>query len=151
MDKVRRHAKHGAHFWLNCVSACLVVLAATAYYIGAEVFGYYDDLNITILLLMTASIIGAVTCAILPPKFGDKLYLSLVGLSVGVLLVACVMMIADARVYSIAVLLFSELERDNVEGYHALYSSLAAMGLLLGGVICNVASNFCGANHTKAE
>lgn len=151
MDKVKKPAKHGVHFWLNCVTVCLVVLAAVAYYIGAEVFGYYDDLSITILLLMAASAIGAVACAILPDKFGDKIYFSLGGLVIGVLLVVCVMMIADARVYSIAVLLFSELERDNVEGYNALYSSLAAMGLLLGGVICNVVSNFCGAKHIEAK
>ncbi len=136
--------KLGAHFWLNSITAVLTVIAVMAYIIGAVGFAYYDDLNTTILIIAGAAVAAAVANALLTVKMGDKLLLSLLGLTIGVALVACALMITEARVYSIGVLLFSELEKDNVEGYNALYCSLTAMGGFLVAAVCNVASNFCG-------
>lgn len=135
----------GAHFWLSGIVAVLAVVALVAYIIGAVGFAYYDDLNAVIVAIGAAAAVASVGNGVLTRKLGEKTLLSVLGLAIGAALAACAMMIVEARVYSVAVLLFSELEKDNVEGYNALYCSLAAVGLLLVAAGCNVASNFCAA------
>ena len=135
----------GAHFWLCIIAAVLTVAALTAYIVGAVGFAYYDDLNGVIIAIAAVAAVASVCTALLKCSMGDRTVLSILGLAVGAAMAACTMLIADARVYSIAVLLFSELEKDNVEGYNALYCSLAAMALFLVAALCNVASNFCAA------
>lgn len=147
---MKKNKKLGAHFWLNSATALLAMIAAVAYIIGAVGFAYYDDLNATILIIAGAAVAAAVANALLTVRLGDKLLLSLLGLAIGVALVACALMITEDRVYSIGVLLFSELEKDNVEGYNALYCSLAAMGCFLVAAVCNVVSNFCGPKKDEA-
>lgn len=147
---MKKNNRLGAHFWLNSATALLAVIAVVAYIIGAVGFAYYDDLNPMILCVAGAAAVAAVVNAVLSAKLGDKLLLSLLGLAVGAALVVCTIWITEARVYSIGVLLFSELEKDNVEGYYALYCSLAAMGCLLVAVICNVVSNFCSPQKEEA-
>lgn len=133
----------GSHFWLSGMTAVLAIVALAAYIVGAVGFAYYDDLNMLIVLIGAIGAAAALGSGVLQRKLGEKLPLSLLGLAAGAAMAICTMLIADARVYSIAVLLFSELEKDNVEGYRALYCSLAAMGLFLVAAGCNVASNFC--------
>lgn len=141
---MKKQNRLGAHFWLNCVTAALAVIAIVAYIIGAVGFAYYDDLNGVILAIGAAAVAASVCNGLLTRKLGQNVIFSVLGVLIGAALAACTMMIAEARVYSIAVLLFSELEKDNVEGYNALYCSLAAMGLFLAAAGCNIASNFCG-------
>lgn len=76
--------------------------------------------------------------------------LRLVSLGVTVLATICLMLLATARVYSIAVLMLSDLERDNLEGYYALYASIGAMGLYFVGAVINAMSDFFKPLVTKS-
>lgn len=141
--------KNGFHFGLNVIAAVLTVLAMAAYVVGASVFSYYDDLNVVVLLLAAMGAVAALLAATIAKRTGDTLLTALLGIVASVLLTACIMLIVEARVYSFAVLMLSDLERDNVDGYHALYSSMAAVGTLLASVGCIVASGFVSAKKKE--
>lgn len=140
---MKKNHKFSGHFWLNCIAAALTVFALIAYSIGAKGFAYYDDWNAVIFAIGVAAAVASVSNGILQRKYGEKTVLSILGLAIGAALVVCAMMLLEVRVYSIAVLLFSELEKDNVDGYNALYCSLASVGLFFAAAGCNVAGNFC--------
>ncbi|MFA9378325.1 MAG: hypothetical protein ACERKZ_16515 [Lachnotalea sp.] len=139
MNKVK---KHGAHFRIGIATCVLLVLAVIAYTIGAAYYGYYSDMNPVILIFATISVVLCMSVAFLMDKKGDSVILRLMSLVVTILPTFCLMMLATARVYSIAVLMLSDLERDNVMGYYALYFSIGAMGLFLIAAVCNAISNF---------
>lgn len=142
--------KANAHFWLNMVTALLAVLAVAAYIGGVAGFAYYDDLNPVIAGLGLGAAVAALANGILTLKKGENLLLSLLGIGIAGALAVCAMLLIEARVYSIGVLLFSELEKDNIEGYYALYCSLAAASAFMAGAACSVASNFFGARRNNS-
>lgn len=142
--------KANAHFWLNMVTALLAVLAVAAYIAGVAGFAYYDDLNPVIAGLGAGVAAAAIANGILTQKKGENLLLSLLGIGIAGALAVCAMLLIEARVYSIGVLLFSELEKDNFEGYYALYCSLAAAGAFLAGAVCSIVSNFFGAKRDNS-
>lgn len=136
--------KVNVHFWLNMVTALLAVLGIAAYIVGATGYAYYDDLNPVIVGLGLVAAVAAIANGILTRKKGENLLLSLLGIGIAGVLAVCAMQLIEARVYSIGVLLFSELEKDNIEGYHALYCSLVAAGAFMAGAVCSIVSNFFG-------
>lgn len=147
---IKRTKKHGAHFILRIVASVLFILAAIFYLIGAAYYGYYDDVNPVLLGLTIILILFSFTVAIRSKKKGDMVALRLVSLGVTVLATICLMLLATARVYSIAVLMLSDLERDNLEGYYALYASIGAMGLYFVGAVINAMSDFFKPLVTKS-
>lgn len=142
MRKNKAVKKHGFRFLSGVSTCCFAVLAVISYCIGAACFGYYSDLNPLLPLLTLAAVAGCMASAFLADKKGDKTIYSLLTLVVTVILAVCVAVIAGARVYSFAVLLLSDLERDNIEGYYALYCSIGAMGLYMLGIFSNIVTSF---------
>lgn len=121
-----------------CIITCILVAASMILYvIGAVGFKYYGDLNPLFLVLLAVGIILWIAVSVWKEKCGDKAWFSILSILVSVTFAYVFMSIVGDRVYSIAVLLLSDLERDNVEGYYALYTSLGAIVLLFLGIVSN--------------
>ncbi|OUP85693.1 hypothetical protein B5F07_03200 [Lachnoclostridium sp. An169] len=142
MSKNKAEKKHGFRFLSSIVTCVFAVLAVIAYIVGTSYFGYYDDLNLGIVLLIAAGAVLCMASAVLIDRTGKNTVPSLLTIAASVLLTVSLMMILSARVYSFAVLILSDLERDNLEGYYALYTSIGAAGLLTMGIISNMVTAF---------
>ncbi len=144
MKKEKGNKKHGLRFGLSITMSVFLVLATLAYVIGIYAFGYYDDFNVLIPMLTVFAIILSVAVAILMEKKGNQEIFSLLTIAVSALIVVALMTLISARVYSFAILLLSDLEKDRVDGYRALYFSIGAAGLYMFGLICNFVAGFIG-------
>jgi MFS family permease len=149
--KEKKAGKHGLNFVSSIVTSVFAVAAIIFYIIGASFFGYYNDFSPVMIFLITLGIVVCMASAVMTDKLGDKTIFSIMTIAASVLFAYALMSLAGARVYSIAVLLLSDLERDNVEGYYALYSSIGAMGLLTMGMISNIVTGFAHAYVPKRE
>ncbi|HJA67291.1 MAG TPA: hypothetical protein H9955_13475 [Candidatus Mediterraneibacter cottocaccae] len=142
MSKNKAEKRHGFRFLSSIVTCVFAVLAMIAYIVGASYFGYYDDLNMGIVLLIAAGAVLCMVSAVMIDRTGKNTIPSLLTIAASVIMTAGLMLILSARVYSFAVLILSDLERDNVEGYYALYTSIGAAGLLTMGIISNMVTAF---------
>lgn len=149
MNMEIKNRKHELKYVSGIVTCGLIIAAIVFYIIGAAVFGYYNDLNPQLIIILGAGSVLCVVNAILTEKKGDTLLFSLLTVLLSVVFAYALMRLAGARVYSIAVLLLSDLERDNVEGYYALYASIASMGLITMGLISNIVTGFLPAYGKK--
>lgn len=137
MIRNKTDRKHGIRFVLSVVTAVSVLAAIVAYTIGASYFAYYGDLNPFILILAGGGAVLCVASSFMADKTDKILIPSLMTIASSLTLAVSLMMIIDARVYSFAVLMLSDLERDNMEGYYALYCSIGALGLLSIAILVN--------------
>lgn len=142
MIKNKTDRQHGLRFILSTVTAVNVLAAIAAYITGTSYFTYYGDLNPIILILTVAGAVLCIASSVMADKTDKMLIPSMMTIAASLLLAVSLMMIIDARVYSFAVLMLSDLERDNVEGYYALYCSIGAMGLISIAILINFIAAF---------
>lgn len=147
----KKEKKYGARFGMGIITGVILLLAMFSYFMGAAFYGYYSDFNIFFVIKVMLSGILGIFVALFYEKKGDKAGLRLLSLLCTVILTVSLMQLIEGRVYSIAVLMLSDLERDNLEGYYALYYSIGSMGLLFIAIICNCVGNFIKPKTEKME
>lgn len=150
MMRNKTDREHGLRFILSVVTAVSVLAAIAAYTIGASYFTYYGDLNPIILILAVAGAVLCIASSVMADKTERILIPSLMTIAASLMLAVSLMLIIDSRVYSFAVLMLSDLERDNVEGYYALYCSIGALGLISIAILVNFVAAFLH-GHRRAE
>lgn len=140
--KEKKNRVHGLRFILSMITIGFVIAGLAAYTVGATYFAYYQDFNPDILTVAAGGAILCAVSAVLADKKTSVLIPSLLSIAASVLFAASTMMIINARVYSFAVLMLSDLERDNLDGYYALYSSIGGAGLITVGILIHFVTVF---------
>lgn len=128
-------------FYASLISA-LFGLVGVILYIACANGGYYNDLKIYIIALFAAAILGAVALIYIGEKYGNNSKWRLLHIVVVALFTITLMAILNARVFSFAILLGSDLEASNAEAYTRLYYSIASMISILLADISSIIGSF---------
>lgn len=133
--------KQSAAFYASAFGILMGIASVVCYLIGS-IGGYYDDMNIAIVILLAAGIVGMAVLLCIGESVSKDHPLRFLGLAVIVLFMAAFMYMLAERVFSIGILLGSDLEASNLDAYYRLRLSLAAMGGALFAGISMVVVNF---------
>lgn len=133
--------RYSSGFSATVAGAVLCVLGLVLYALGA-VGGYYDDFSAVIAGTAVFGVaLGFIPCILSKQIGNDSRWRLLQVAAAGLLMWALTQLLTD-RVFSIAVLLGSDLEASNQEAYVRLYFSLGALGALLAAVIAQITACF---------
>lgn len=102
-------------------------------------------------LLAVLAVVACMGNEILMERKGNLQILSVLTIVVSLLIVVPLMRIISARVYTFAILILSDLEKGNTDGYHALYWSMGAAGLFAAGLISNLIAGFVKARSADGS
>lgn len=133
--------KQSAAFYASALGVLAGIASIVCYLIGS-IGGYYDDMNITIVILLAAGVVGMAALLCIGERVAKDHPLRFLGLAVIALFMAAFMYMLAERVFSIGILLGSDLEASNLDAYYRLQLSIAAMGGALLAGISMVVANF---------
>lgn len=137
--------KRGIKFYFTLLTTVLNLAALVLYAVSVSVTVSQEvnvSLNIRCMALLVLGILGNVFTLAVSGKREYRPWMDYTFLFIAVFLAFALMLCLKDRIYSIAVLLGSELYSTDIQAYTQLYEAIGAMGVMLAAVITNCAGGF---------
>ncbi len=139
--------QHKLAFYTSLITAVLGVIGLILYITCAN-GGYYNDLSGVTIMWYVLSILGSLVLIYTGNRYGNDSVFRLLHVLVSALFALGLMWLVNARVFSFAILLGSDLEASNTAAYTRLYLSIASMGTMIVACVLNTIGGFA---RYKAE
>lgn len=129
-------------FALYVSTAALAFIGLVVYVICSAVMTYYSDCSAVIITASVCAVAIIVALAVLSKKGTAPTWITVLLIPVSCLLVFAMVSIIGDRIDSFAWLVMSDLERMNIDGYRALYTSIGAVCCYVLALIVNSVNAF---------
>lgn len=142
MEQVKSKRQLTVGGYIYAVGIFCTISAMVVYMINAN-NSYYHDFGMKIPLLTVAAIVLEVVFLFAAVKFGEKTWMDIMFPVISVVLIAAAVIFISRRVESAAIILGSDLERDNALAMSAIIQAIVGIAFyVVSMLLVNVSGGF---------